>query len=86
MIIWWMTLRGGNQGETDRAGDNPLLFSISGTVAQTRLDIPGPLITQSRSTEGKAEVLSAASGTRNDNTSAHNRMRYQLSQPAPPAA
>ena len=44
------------------AGDNPLLFSISGTgsficpVAQARLDIPGPLITQPRSTGGKAKM------------------------------
>ena len=42
-------------------GDNPLLFSISGTgsficpVAQAQLDIPRPLITQSQSTGGKAE-------------------------------
>ena len=40
-------------------GDNPLLFSISGTgsficpVAQTPLDIPRPLITQSWGTGGK---------------------------------
>ena len=43
-------------------GDNPLLFAISGTgsficpVALARLDIPRPLITQSRSTGGKAEM------------------------------
>ena len=47
--------RGGNRPP----GDNPLLFSISGTgsyicpVAQARLDIPRSLITQSRSTGGK---------------------------------
>ena len=48
MITWWMKL-GGNWPH----GDNPLLFSISGTgsficpVTQTRLDIPRPLLTQS---------------------------------------
>ena len=42
-------------------GDNPLLFSISGTgsficpVTQTLLDIPRPLITQSWGTGGKAK-------------------------------
>ena len=58
MITWWMKL-GGNRPP----GDNPLFFLISGMgsficlVAETWLDIPKPLITQSRSTGGKAEML-----------------------------
>ena len=77
---------GGNR----QPGDNPLLFSISGTgsficpVAQTRLDIPRPLITQSRSTGGKAEMFSSTGGTRIDNTSVRSRTRYQLSHPSSP--
>ena len=56
MTTWWMKL-GGNRPP----GDNPLLFSTSGTgsficpVAYTRLDIPKPLMTQSRSTGGKVK-------------------------------
>ena len=71
-------------------GDNPLLFAISGTgsfispVAQTRLDIPRPLLTQSRSTGGKAEMFSSAGGTRTDNTSVRSRTCYQLSHPGSP--
>ena len=44
-------------------GDNPLLFSISGTgsficpVAQTWLDIPRPLITQSPDTAGHTKAF-----------------------------
>ena len=70
-------------------GDNPLLFSISGTgsficpVAQARLDIPRPLITQSRSTGGKTEMFSSC-GTRTDNISGESRTRYQPSHPGDP--
>ena len=73
MITWWMKL-GGNRPP----GDNPLLFSISGTgsficpVAQTRLDIPKPLNYPLMGHWGKAEVFNSTT-------------RYQLSQPAPPA-
>ena len=58
------------------------------TRRQARLDIliPGPLITQSRSIGGKAEMFS--SGTRTDNISGQSRTRYHLrhpgSSPAPP--
>ena len=72
-------------------GDNPLFFSTSGTgyficpVAQTRLDILRPLITQSRSTGGggggAGDGFSSASGTRTDNTSAYSRTCSQLSHP-----
>ena len=60
MTTLWMK-PGGNRP----LGDNPLLFSISCTgsficpVVQARLDIPRPLITQSRSTGGKAEMFSS---------------------------
>ena len=85
MITWWVKL-GGNRP----LGDNPLLFSISGTgsficqVAQTRLNIPKPQITQSRSTEGKAEVFSSASGTWTDNASVHSPTRKPTEPDQPP--
>ena len=85
IITWWMKL-GGNRPP----GDNPLLFSISGTgsficpITQTRLDIPRPLITQSWGTGRKAEVFSSASGTRTDNASSLSPTRYPLSQLPPP--
>ena len=52
MITWWMKL-----GENLPLGHNALLFSISGTesiicpVAETRLDIPRPLINQIRTAD-----------------------------------
>ena len=61
-------------------GHDALLFSISGTgsficpVAQTRLDIPRPLFTQSWTTGGKSKC----SGTRQiqtANQSVHSRTR-----------
>ena len=42
------------------------------------------LITRSWGTGGKAKVFSAVGGTRTDNTSAHSRTFYQLSQPGSP--
>ena len=81
LLNLWMKLGGNRPPE-----DNPLLFLISGTgsficpVAQTRLDIPRPLITQWWVGGAKCSVpwMGLEPTTRRGRT-------YQLSQPGSPS-
>ena len=48
------------------------------------MDIPRPLITQSRSTGGKAKMFSSTDGTRTDNTSVRVKCATNSATPVPP--